>query len=75
MFYTVIHIKGNLNPAWADWFEEMQVSSADGGCTVLRGILPDISAVYGIISRLSSLGITLISVHCNEKDYYDSFSN
>ena len=67
MFYTEINIKGNMNPDWADWFEEMQVNSVETGGTVLCGILPDISAVYGVLSRLSSLGITLISVTCEEQ--------
>ncbi len=30
------------------------------------GDLPDKSAVYGVISRLSSLGVTLVSVCCQE---------
>ena len=67
MFYTVIHIKGKMNQGWADWFEEMRVSSIESGRTVLSGVLPDISAVYGILSRLSSLGIILISVTCDEE--------
>ena len=66
MFYTEIHIKGTLNPSWADWFEELQISVCENGRTILCGNLPDRSAVYGILSRLSNLGITLISVTCEE---------
>jgi len=35
--------------------------------TILRGKLPDMSAVYGIISRLGSLVIQLVSVTCVEE--------
>ncbi|MBE0695444.1 MAG: hypothetical protein IH586_00820 [Anaerolineaceae bacterium] len=61
-----IHIKNRLDPDWADWFEEMQIEYRQGS-TILYGNLPDKSAVYGILSRLSSLGITLISVTCQEE--------
>ncbi len=67
MFQTTIHIKGNLGLNWSDWFEEMQIQVGSSGDTILTGNLPDKCAVYGMISRLSSLGITLISVTCDEK--------
>ena len=38
-----------------------------GDETILRGKLPDMSAVYGVISRLGSLVIPLVSVTCNEE--------
>lgn len=67
MFYTEIHIRGKLDPNWSDWFEAMLVQEDDFGNTILCGNLPDKSAVYGVISRLSSLGITLLSVSCQEE--------
>ena len=68
MFHTEIHIKGKLNPNWSDWFEGMQVREGHSGDTLLCGNLPDKSAVYGVLSRLSSLGITLISLDCREEN-------
>ncbi len=44
----------------------MQILPNDWGDTILTGDLPDKSAVYGVISRLSSLGVTLVSVYCQE---------
>ncbi len=67
MFHTEIHIKGKLDPNWSDWFEDMKVLEEPAGDTLLCGDLPDKSAVYGVISRLGSLGITLISVTCREE--------
>lgn len=66
MFQTEILIKGKLHPDWSEWFEEMRISTSQTGDTLLLGTLPDQSAVYGVISRLSSLGITLLSVSCHE---------
>jgi hypothetical protein len=66
MFHTEIHVKGKLNPRWSYWFEDMHIQIDAYGNTVLSGLLPDKSCVYGILSRLSSLGITLISVSCTE---------
>ncbi len=68
MFQTEIHVKGKLDPHWSDWFEDMQLQVCpSSGTTTLSGNLPDKSAVYGVISRLGSLGITLISVTCQEE--------
>lgn len=67
MYHTEIHIKGRIDPNWSDWFEDMKVLEAPSGTTILCGLLPDKSAIYGVISRLSRLGITLISVTCQEE--------
>jgi hypothetical protein len=67
MIYTEICIRGKLDPNWTDWLEDMQVLEEQYDGTKLCGNLPDKSAVYGVISRLSSLGITLISVNCREE--------
>jgi hypothetical protein len=66
MVYTEVHIKGKLSPGWSEWFEEMQIDYTDAGETVLSGNLPDQAAIYGMLSRLSSLGIPLISVNCSQ---------
>jgi hypothetical protein len=66
MFQTEIRIKGKLESNYSDWFEELKVQVNSSGDTILLGNLADKSAVYGIISRMSSLGFTLISVTCEE---------
>jgi hypothetical protein len=67
MIYTKIQVKGILDPSWADWFGDMEIFLDPSGDTFLTGNLPDKSAVYGMVSRLSSLGITLISLTCQEE--------
>lgn len=67
MIQTRIQIKGILDPSWADWFGEMEIKLDRTGDTILTGNLTDKSAVYGVVSRLSSLGITLVSMTCQEE--------
>jgi hypothetical protein len=67
MIRTEIHIKGKLDPKWTDWFEGMQIWRDSSGNTILCGDLPDQSAVYGVLSRLGSLGFTLLSSSCRDE--------
>jgi hypothetical protein len=66
MYDTEIHVKGKLGPDMSDWFGELQMQENTKDETMLRGKLPDMSAVYGVISRLGSLVIPLVSVNCVE---------
>jgi hypothetical protein len=64
MYHTEIHVRGKIDPSWSDWFEELQIEETPGDETVLVGQLQDMSAVYGVISRLGSLVLPLVSVTC-----------
>ncbi len=66
MYRTEICVKGSINPNWSEWFGELQIQE-ESDQTVLTGQLPDMAAVYGVISRLGSLAIPLISVCCVEE--------
>lgn len=66
MYRAEIRIKGTMNPDWSDWFQELRFRSGGNDETILYGELPDMSAVYGVISRLGSLVIKLVSVTCKE---------
>lgn len=58
-----IVIKGSIDEDWSEYFADLSIEHAVVNETVLRGWLVDKSALYGVLSRLSSLGLTLISVH------------
>ncbi len=62
MPFIKIHFKGCLGPDLSEWFQGMssQALSPDESC--LSCEVADNSAIYGVLSTLSSLGITLISV-------------
>jgi hypothetical protein len=66
MYQTEIHVKGKIDPDRSDWFGELQMQESSSGETILLGELPDMAAVYGVISRQGSLVIPLISVSCVE---------
>ena len=68
MPFIEIHIQGNIDPQWSEWFQGLSIRPVSTHETVLSGQLEDKSAVYGVLSRMSSLSLTLISVHCQEKD-------
>jgi hypothetical protein len=61
-FLYEIRVKGRLSAEqWADWFDDLQVSSA-GGESVLRGRAEDHAALYGLLGRLRDLGVPLVGV-------------
>ena len=60
----IIRVKGILSGMdWSGWFGDMKIEQdAERGETVLRGKIVDSAELYGLISRLRNLGLTLISV-------------
>ena len=64
-----IKVPGELDENWPDWAGEMEVmveSDDDGSSvTTLTGVL-DQAALQGLLRRLYSLGLPLISVICLE---------
>jgi hypothetical protein len=61
-FYQ-IKVSGHLDDTWADWFEGMTITNLDTGEAQLSGYIPDQAALHGVLNRISSLGLTLISVN------------
>jgi hypothetical protein len=60
--YYEIRIMGHLESSWSDWFEGLTISNLDNGEAMLSGYIPDQAALHGILNRISSLGLNLISV-------------
>jgi monoterpene epsilon-lactone hydrolase len=59
--YT-IRIHGHLGPTLLAAFPAM-VPKQQGGDTVLTGLLPDRSALYGVLAEIEALGLDLIELH------------
>ncbi len=57
-----VRVKGQIDPAWSKWLGALSVTHTATGETVLTGPVRDQSALYGLIERLSSLGLQLVSV-------------
>ena len=58
-----IKIKGHLDIKWADWFDGMQIIHENDGTTTLMGTVIDQAALQGILKKISSLNLELISVN------------
>jgi membrane protease YdiL (CAAX protease family) len=61
-FYQ-IKIKGHLDNTLAARFEDLKISNLEGGDALLSGHIQDQAALQGVLNRISSLGLTLISVN------------
>jgi hypothetical protein len=61
-----ITVEGQLDAAWAEWFDKMSVTAeqTDDGIptTTLTGPVADQSALRGILNKLWDLNLTVVSV-------------
>jgi hypothetical protein len=57
-----IQVKEQLDSHWAAWFDGMTISHTADGTTLLEGPVVDQAALYGLISKVRDLGLTLIAV-------------
>lgn len=66
-----IKVPGHLDESWSEWSGKMTITveSEDDSppVTILTGTV-DQAALQGLLRRLYSLGLPLISVHCVECD-------
>ena len=56
-----IRVRGTLPPDLASEFEHLEAVVVPAG-TVLRGVVPDQAALYGVLLRLQALGLELVEV-------------
>ena len=57
-----IQVHGPLDAHWSGWFSDLTITHDPTGNTMLVGRLLDQAALYGVISRIRDLGLTLLSV-------------
>ena len=60
--YYEIKIKGHLDPRWSDWFAGLKLEHLEDDETLISGVLPDQTAVHGLLERIRDLNLTLVSV-------------
>ena len=58
-----IRIKGHLDEQWADWFGGLTITLEEDGYTLLTGPLVDQAALFGLLRKVSDLGMPLLSVN------------
>ncbi len=64
----VIQVVGHLSDQWGGWFGGMAIENQPNGEAMLSGVLPDQSALYGVLRQIHDLGLTLVSVRRVELD-------
>lgn len=58
-----IRVEGHLSARWSNWFAGLEVHDDLDGVTTLKGILVDQAALFGALSKVHALNLTLISVN------------
>ena len=61
-----IKVQGWLGQDWSEWFDNMAITHeerTDEPVTVFTGCLIDQSALYGLLNKLSNLGLPLLAVN------------
>ncbi len=62
-----IKVQGHLDPVWSQWLEGMTLTQCEneeggGACTLIAGPVVDQPALHGLLAKIGSLNLTLISV-------------
>ena len=63
--YYEIKIKGYVDQRWSEWFGGLKMTRLEGDETLFFGLLPDQSALHGLLERIRDLNLKLISVNCS----------
>jgi len=58
-----IRLKGHLPDRWAGWFGEVSIGLDEDGTTRLTCPEIDQAALYGLLKKVRSLGLPLLSVN------------
>jgi hypothetical protein len=61
-FYE-IRVAGHLSDRWSDWFDGLAILNDPNGETILRGPFVDQAALFGTLTKIQGLNLTLISVN------------
>ena len=59
-----IRVKGQIDERWTEWLNGLSITHTQENATVLSGAIPDQSALYGLMSKLRDLGLSISSVQC-----------
>ena len=61
-----IRIKGQIDRGWSEWIGGLAISYTEQGDTVLTGQVRDQAALYGLLEKLSNVGMQLLSFSFQE---------
>ena len=58
-----ICVEGHLSENWSDWFGGLTIHNESSGETILSGAFIDQAALFGTLTKIHSLNLTLVSVN------------
>ncbi|GCE18728.1 hypothetical protein [Dictyobacter kobayashii] len=64
-FYRIV-VRGSLDESWSEWFDGLTILVNEQGQTEIAGELPDQAALHGILQKIGSLGLTLLTLQLVE---------
>ena len=56
----------HLDSSWQEWLEGLQIEHESDGTSRLFGPLQDQPALYGILTKIHHLSLTLLSLECSD---------
>ena len=56
------HVKGHLDQSWSAWLGDVAIHPQDDGTTLFTHMIPDQSALYGVLFKLANTGVALIAL-------------
>ena len=57
-----IIVKSRLDQRWSEWFNNLDIIHLGSDKTAIMGTLEDMAAFYGLLDKIKSLGLHLVSV-------------
>jgi hypothetical protein len=64
--HVSLRIKGHLDPGWQEWLEGLQIVHEPDGTSRLSGILEDQPALFGVLTKISHMSLTLLSLESSD---------
>jgi hypothetical protein len=58
-----IRVEGHLTHRWTDWLGGLAIHNEPNAETTLSGALIDQAALFGVLTKIHALNLTLISVN------------
>jgi|WetSurMetagenome_2_1015567.scaffolds.fasta_scaffold45451_2 hypothetical protein len=58
-----IHVQGQLDSRWSEWLEGLEVKLLENGEMILSGSIVDQASLIGVLNKLGSLNLKLLSVN------------
>ena len=68
-----IRIRGHLSVAWSEWLDRLSVVNEENGEAVITGQLPDQTALLGLLNRIHSLNLTVLS--CTQREISNDYGD